>query len=306
MNYLELSFILVVYLSDIEHYFNRMRTVVVTRTYNEEDMVEDFLDYYFKNNIDKIMIFDNSSNDNTILIVDNYKNSHIKIYNLDLKFSNEQEERHYNSIIYSEILKEFQEYNEETIYFILDIDEFLFDPYGLDLKNLINVINKSSYNIFRTVFLEINSVLSNDEVTYIRLQDLYKDPIYKYNILKISKYNVNFFKKITPTAGFHRWFYENGLILNDSEWFFVKHRIFKTVDIGRKRINEKMELIKSRKSITYEHYLYVLKFIEEKQNIEVYNILNEEWIDNVKKYINGYNQIDSEYNNNLYNSNAFQ
>ncbi|MFC1787062.1 glycosyltransferase family 2 protein [Halobacteriota archaeon] len=273
-----------------------MGIIVVTRTYNEEDIIEEFLDYYLKNSIDKIMVFDNSSTDKTISLIDEKFPNNVDIFKFNMKFTDENEEQHFNLKIYEEVLTEFTSNDKEMIFIFVDVDEFLFDPKRKDLRDIFKKIWESPHNIFRTVFLEVNPTLSRGDEVYVRLQDLYKDPIYKYNILKISKSNFDYFQKLTPTAGYHRWFYNNQLILNDSECFFLKHKIFKTIEIGKKRINEKLKLLNHSKTVTYEHYSYILGFLHEQNNQPIYGILNQKMINDITTIVNEFDQKSSKYN----------
>ena len=50
-----------------------------TRIYNEEYFIEDFIEYYFNFDVDKIHFFDCGSKDNTLKIIKNKKKEYHKL-----------------------------------------------------------------------------------------------------------------------------------------------------------------------------------------------------------------------------------
>lgn len=106
-----------------------MRITVLTVCYNEEHLIRDFLDHYRGLGVNRIVVYDNMSTDNTVEICKEYDRTHqgctVEVVNYDTNGQIRDD-------VYLEIKNNaWKKYNSDY-FIVVDCDEFLEVPLTLD------------------------------------------------------------------------------------------------------------------------------------------------------------------------------
>jgi Glycosyl transferase family 2 len=142
---------------------NKIIVHLYTLCWNEEKLLPFFLDYY-TDFVDRIIMFDNYSTDDSEKIIKSYKNTKIIKYDSDNKI---------NDILYLKIKNNAWKKSRGKADFVIvcDIDEFL---YSENLLQNLKQLKKSSYTLIKPFGFQMMSESFPEYSKGIKLTDLIK------------------------------------------------------------------------------------------------------------------------------------
>ena len=240
----------------------------ITVVQNQEDILGDVLEYHQKL-FDDLYIWDIGSKDNTISIIQNLANKYSNIHLWSTKeevFSDDL-----RGLIFNDVR---EKYDEDDWCYQLDSDEFL----KTDLRKLIEKENKKNTGYIKTWHINFqytfedrdNNVVSYKELKYylpnyseVRVFRNKKELLWKFN-----DYSMLPLGNILP----------NNIKHLSKERITVYHFPFRNLNQLRKRIEEKLKIIKSNKyselqGIDYSKYKVqnIESLMKRKEDCKIYN-----------------------------------
>lgn len=293
-----------------------MKLKIATRTLNCEYFIEFFLDYYIKGGADEIFIFDSDSNDRTKEIIRNCQKKNCKIHFIvsskDLRHINEKAEQNSCNTLLKFALNDFLAENNEIWWAFIDIDEFIHHPKNLNLKSWLKQRNRDT---LRTVFFDLylppelikNQIKAKDMIQLAKrggikgiIPDLWGDPFFKDNVLRLNKQNIKKFETLKAGGGFHRWTLNKKLYLpSNKEFLVVYHLQGIPINIIQEKIRGNLKLLASVKDEWIKVHFQKVSEIFDNYNtfydqcgLKSITELNE-----ITKNISNYNNDKSYFNN---------
>ncbi len=248
-----------------------MYRIVVTKILCESEYIPLFLNFY--KCADKIHVFSSNNDIGNEFLRQGKDFLDIVIHSAPI-YRNYKMEEIENEKIWRIILKEVKELGVDDIVVIfVDIDEYI-TSYNVnkgDLQPICNSYLENNWIIYRAVSIgryPLNISLSIDSVKYqkdiiryiennfpiVYPENLWRDPIYKYPIIRIKEEYLKFLENITPSGGFHRWIYKRKkVVLLDSPIYLTNH--IKAIDYPRAIAKLNYMIEKSdRDDWNYIHY----------------------------------------------------
>ena len=293
-----------------------MKLKIATRTFNCEYFIECFLDFYIRIGVDEIFIFDSDSNDNTkeLIIQHQKKNSniHLIISSKDLRHTNEKAEQNSCNTLLKFALNDFLEEKKEVWWAFLDIDEFIQCPKNTKIRDWLQQRNRDT---LRTVFINwyLPPELIKTQIKAIdmiqlakngdlkgRISDLWGDPFFKDNVIRLNNQNIKKYKKLKAVGGFHRWNLKNKLYLPSNKDFLVVYHLQGIpINIIQGKIRGNLKLLANVKDEWIKVHFQKAKELFENYNtffaqseLKTITELNE-----IMKNISNYNNDESYFNN---------
>lgn len=227
-----------------------MNITVFTICYNEQELINSFLEHYYMLGANRIVIYDNNSTDNTLDICndfkDDYKDCAIEIIKYD---TNNQ----IRDDIYLEIKNNaWKKYNSDY-YIIVDCDEFLEVRNGdfFDQGRLIRYLKDKPSGLILPKVLGVQVVTDSFEELY----DISSENLNRYVMDPSYNKRCIFGKEFQPTykMGCHNFTYnqDKADILNNSfevESSYDPLYLFHLKYIDREYVIDRYNLFKSRLS----------------------------------------------------------
>jgi glycosyltransferase involved in cell wall biosynthesis len=161
-----------------------MKIAVYTITYNEEDILPFFIEYYSKF-ADVIIIYDNNSTDNTVQIAKQYSKVS-KIISVD---TNDR----LDDNMYIEIRNSCWKDSDYDYVILVDADEFIY--HDLDIRDYLNKTNfevyqPKGYNMISLDFPKPGTLITEQIKTGIADRMYDKPVIFKPNSIKSVEYSL--------------------------------------------------------------------------------------------------------------------
>jgi len=172
---------------------------------NESHILKEWIDHYFFHGVDHIYLINDNSNDNYLTILQQYIENHkVTLYNTSNEFKGlNRQNQYYNHF--------FKQHFKDTEWLgIFDLDEFLYSPQDLNIKNIIKKYENENQ-------LHINWVHFGSSGFEKQPENVVSNFVYRgeYNSIKngpSGRYNS--YKSIIKTnanicLGIHSHFYNN-------------------------------------------------------------------------------------------------
>ena len=179
-----------------------IRLLGITLTYNEEKLIPYVMPYYERMHIDKLIVFDNFSTDNTVKELLKYPFVEIRYFNTENEMNDKEHQRIKNNI--------WKDYvNDYDWCICCDFDEVLYTK--KEFKDVLKEYEEQGFNIFRQCMLNIYSEkfpeIEDGQLVHEVLNDgvLWKD--FDKNINwgeKANLFNLKKIKEMNYTEGNHR------------------------------------------------------------------------------------------------------
>lgn len=158
-----------------------VKTLLLTITYNEEKLLPFFIDYY-KRYVDKMIFYDGMSTDNSLNIINSYKNL------VDIEISDFYNRDDADEELFLEIKNnQWKQYKDEYDYvLIVDVDEIIYYPNEF----IIDVMRTNGYTIIKPNGYSMIS-LEDKDVRTIRtgFRDIMYDKCCLFNMKEIQEIN---------------------------------------------------------------------------------------------------------------------
>lgn len=188
------------YKKNKDNYEEKYELVVASCFKNEGHILKEWVDHYLYHGVDHIYLINDGSNDNYQEILDPYiKNGYVTLFNNTKKIDTYPRQ----SLIYKEYLEPLL--SNSKWWAILDLDEFLYSPKDINLKNIIKkydnenisqihgrwVMYGSSGNIEQPKlvvpnFLKRKSNIENQVKSIFKGKDLVKFDVHVHDVKKNS------------------------------------------------------------------------------------------------------------------------
>lgn len=118
----------------IEH--NNYEFVIGAAFKNEGNILDEWIRHYKYHGVDHIYLINDGSNDNFELILEKYINEgYVTLYNNSLKIDKYPRQKYLYEYYFKPVL------NTSKWWAIIDLDEFMYSPNDINLKNIINKYN---------------------------------------------------------------------------------------------------------------------------------------------------------------------
>lgn len=99
---------------------------------NESHILKEWIDHYFFHGIDHIYLINDNSNDNYLTILQQYIKDHkVTLYNTSNEFQGLNRQNQYYNYFFKKHL------NETNWFGVFDLDEFLYSPQDVNIRNII-------------------------------------------------------------------------------------------------------------------------------------------------------------------------
>ena len=210
-----------------------VKTCVYTTCYNESTILPFFLKYYFSF-ADEIVVYDNSSTDNSVEIVNSYENTRVVRYNTggirdDILL-----------VMKNNIWKEARARFDFVI--MVDTDEFIYYP---DMKKLLRYCKKTGKTIMKpTGFNMVSEKLPRYDLP---ITDQVRNGVYEWHENKCCVFDPNKIREINYTVGAHkcvprgrvRWFRSPDLKLLHYKYLSKETYLRRIKDSRQSDVNRK-------------------------------------------------------------------
>lgn len=158
-----------------------VKTLLLTITYNEEKLLPFFIEYY-KRSVDKMIFYDGMSTDNSLNIINSYKNL------VDIEISDFYNRDDADEELFLEIKNnQWKQYKDEYDYvLIVDVDEIIYYPNEF----IIDVMRTNEYTIIKP---NGYSMISLEDKNVKTIKTGFRDEMYDkcclFNIKEIQEIN---------------------------------------------------------------------------------------------------------------------
>ena len=232
------------YIYKIENFNNKYNLVIGSCFKNEAHILDEWIAHYKYHGIDHIYLINDNSNDNYKEVLAPYiKDGYVTLFENTLKIDSYPRQK----FLYEKYFKPI--INNSTWWMIIDLDEFMYSPGEINLKNAIK-----PYNDYGLIFIKWKMFGSNGHINQpkyvvpsftkrkydnselngksiinskllnnfdVHLHDTKGNSIYVENII-INHYAIqswSFFQKVKMTRGDVNNYVQNNNIIRDKKYF---------------------------------------------------------------------------------------